>query len=229
MSLEQCVMVILTAVIAFCAVAQAIFIREQSDLLRRAQDLQTKASVRIISSGGPDYEGFTVVNLSVFPITISGWIIQVEQPAARRGSGKWTERVLPKAPAHNLQLPHRLERGNSVRVAFHRELAVDTLRRSDGTSERFRLAVQDTLGNTYRSERLDGARIEDRDGGSPMPHTRVHHSGGGPWPLNQPLLSDLKFACSETADRHVAIANSARIKGRVDYGKDEETSPTSKA
>ena len=152
MSVEQCLMVILTGVIAFSAIAQAIFIREQSDLLRRAQDLQTKASVRIISSGGPDYEGFSIVNLSVFPITISGWIIEVEQPAVRRGTGKWTERVLPKAPAHNLQLPHRLERGDSARIAFHRDLAVNTLRRSDGTSERFRLAVQDTLGNTYRSD-----------------------------------------------------------------------------
>ena len=95
MTTEQCLMIILTVVIAVSAVCQAIFIREQSELLRRAEALRTEVTtaVTVFShshvSAGADVEttrflGLQIVNHSMFPITISGWHFDVEQPPSER-------------------------------------------------------------------------------------------------------------------------------------------------
>ena len=81
MTIEQCIMIILTIVIAASAVSQAIFIREQSELLQRTEALRTQVKVVITVFG----YGFQIVNHSVFPITICGWQLDVEQPQAQRG------------------------------------------------------------------------------------------------------------------------------------------------
>ena len=165
MTIEQCIMIILTIVIAASAVSQAVFIREQSELLRRAEALGTQVTVAITlysyshsHVAGSEVErtefvGFQIVNHSVFPITISGWQLDVEQPQAQRGS---TTRPLfsavPEfggAPLTTLKIPHRLERGEMARVLLSQDEILARLRREDGTMTRVRGQFRDTLGNTH--------------------------------------------------------------------------------
>lgn len=150
-------MVILTAVIALSTVVQAVFIRGQWVVLRRAEALRTTVRLFISPYSSMGCYGFSVVNASLFAITITGWKLEEEMPAASRWTGTGGISI-PTTPAHDLSTPRRLESGEPATVALRRDLAPGILTRKDGTSIRFRLVVLDALGNVHRSSWMSWRR-----------------------------------------------------------------------
>ena len=164
MSTERCIMIILTVIIAASAVFQAIFIREQSEFLRRAEDLRTQVTASVTQysythSHGAGSEtrktrfvGFRIVNHSVFPITISGWKLDVEQPKGQHNVIRPVFTAVSEfrgTPLTTVELPHRLEHGEMATVLLSQSEVLRRLRREDGTTARVRGNFRDTLGNTH--------------------------------------------------------------------------------
>ena len=162
-------MAALTAIIAFSAIAQALFIRRQLEILRTTESREEQVNVLVQPSGHSysrgygdhvkqtNFVGFQVINRSVFAITISSWHLEGEQPEDWRGSGRQMHPVIPTVVEYEgstlttLKTPHRLERGETATVMLSKAEVLSNLRRDDGTVTRVRGVFCDTLGNFHRT------------------------------------------------------------------------------
>lgn len=162
-------MAVLTTIIACSAIAQAIFIRRQLEILRRTESREEQVDVVVhlyghvfstISSDPvqqTEFVGFRVINRSAFAVTISSWQLEAEQPADRRGTGHWTQPGIGEVTEHGgrtlttLRTPHRLERGELATVLFFKADVLARFGRDDGTMTRVRVVINDTLGNAHRT------------------------------------------------------------------------------
>ena len=168
-TMDQVVMATLTAIIAFSAIAQAVFIRRQLEILRRTESREGQVDVVVQTcdyghtriSGDSvqrtEFVGAQVINRSVFAVTISNWQLEVEQPVDYLGSGRCERPIIFEATEHDgrtlttLTPPHRLERGDLATVMFSKAEVLSRLRRDDGTMTRVRVVFNDTLGNAHRT------------------------------------------------------------------------------
>ena len=169
MTTEQVVIAALTAIIALSAIAQALLIRKQLEILRRTESREKQVNLVVqmcdhvyahIShdhAKQTEFVGFQVLNRSVFAITINNWHLESEQPEDWRGSGRETRPVIREVVEYEgstlttLKTPHRLERGGTATVMLSKAEVLSDLRRDDGTVTRVRGVFCDTLGNIHRT------------------------------------------------------------------------------
>ena len=189
MTTEQVVIAALTAIIALSAIAQALLIRKQLEILRRTESREEQVNLVVQTCGHAyarisgdhakqtDFVGFQVLNRSVFAITINSWHLESEQPEDWRGSERETHPMPPPEVVEyegstltTLKTPHRLERGGTATVMFSKDAVLSNLRRDDGTVTRVRGVFCDTLGNFHRTPHWvewTGQGITYRDGPGP--------------------------------------------------------------
>lgn len=177
LTLNEILMVVLTAVIAGSAVWQARIVREQATLMEQQAALMAKAmedeerrnrpAARVIPHShdfgkiGPGDErettrfaGFSMTNSGAVEIEVVGWSLQL---GLKEGDS-----VLSKSPLldpaesfngqrlSDVDFPHRLKYGETVRVVFEEEELLARLRHEgDGVIARVRPEFRDSLGNTY--------------------------------------------------------------------------------
>ena len=167
-TIDQAVIAALTTIIAFSAIAQALFIRKQLEILRTTESREKQVNV-VVQPYGHSYSrssgdhvkltafvGYNVINRSVFAVTITSWEFEAEQPKDRRRSGRQTHPVIPTVVEYEgrtlttLKTPHRLERGELATVMCSKSEVLSNLGRDDGTVTRVRGVFYDTLGNAHR-------------------------------------------------------------------------------
>ena len=162
------IIVVLTAIIAASAIAQALFIRNQLEILRTTKSREEHVNVVVQTCGQSfqriagdhakqiDFVGFQVINCSLFAVTINSWQLESEQPENRRGSGHRTRPVFREVVEYEgstlttLKTPHQLEHGGMATVMMSEAEVLSDLRRDDGTVTRVRGVFHDTLGNAHR-------------------------------------------------------------------------------
>ena len=169
---EQVMMILLTAIIAFCVVVQTINIREQARILadseKRTRE-RDKPTVRITTlshairyydddSGKPQeksFVGFSIANASPFDITITSIGLELGIPIDNDG-GVRSELYIPQVTIYkrwelsNFSLPHRLQYGETLRVLYDEADAVERLmRQGNGNPARVLPFCYDSLGNKH--------------------------------------------------------------------------------
>ena len=201
---DQVMMIILTAIIAFCVVVQTINMREQSRILadsekrNRERDKPT-AKLTLLShavryydddSGKPQeksFVGFSIANASPFDITIRSFGLELGIPIDNDGSVR-PEIYIPQITSYkgwelsDFSLPRRLQYGETLQILYDRADAVERLKRyGSGNPARIRPFCHDTLGNTYT---LDSWITWEEDGVRAFGGPEPGHITFDEWNLN---------------------------------------------
>ena len=159
LSLHDCVMIVLTLVIAGSAVHQTKLIRDQAALLREQQDRLTRPVAKVVatstvmvrpkSSKSSELEttqlvGFRVTNHSPFPIIIENVLFEMwnEDEGVRQvGLGDPVRTFDGKLLSHDF--PRRLQYGESMQVLYRKDNGAFK------ASNRIRATFRDSLQNAY--------------------------------------------------------------------------------
>ena len=191
-SIDEIIISVLTLVIAISVLFQAKFTRDQAKLFKEAEDrqrLRDRPNVKLTTAmrsfsqgvdeaGNPRniwFVGFQIANTSQFDITITNWCFD----SGVKDSDNALSRHIAISPivefdgtkVSDVDFPHRLRYGETVRLLFRREELLEWLKRDgeDGQA-RVRAICQDSLANTYTMDHW----VEWTEGGF------AGHDGPGP-------------------------------------------------
>ena len=171
LTFEQAMMIILTAIIAFCVVVQTINMREQSRILadseKRTRE-RNKPTAKLTSishgvryyndSGKPQeksFVGFSIANASPFDITITSIGLEMGIPIDKDRAVR-PQISIPPVTSYkeweisDFSLPRRLQYGETLQVLYDEADAAERLKRQgNGNPVRVLPFCYDSLGNKY--------------------------------------------------------------------------------
>ena len=161
----EILMAVLTAGMVVSVAVQAYFGREVFKLSQRQIEEERKRripSIRFVhlthsfstSHGLVEFEGFSITNGGYENVVIVS--ARLELGGSKNEDGSYAEQQIPYGLARKMgeeklsdfNPPHRIARGESIRILYNVEDLVRTLN-SDGEERKVRATCSDSLGNHY--------------------------------------------------------------------------------